>query len=204
MQGAGQGHALIIVDVQNDFCEGGSLPVDGGGECAARISDHVADRRQRYQAVVATKDWHIDPGSHFGDPPDWVDSWPAHCVVETPGAEFHPGLSKRENVVDRLDAVFKKGEHTAAYSGFEGAGEDGVLLAEWLRRHGIASVDVVGIATRGCVKATALGAAQEGFETTVLVDLCADPSEPAGATEEALAEMRAAGVQLRDSADSSA
>src|SRR6266496_617516 len=117
MEGVGRGHALIIVDVQNDFCEGGSLPVDGGAECAARISDHVADHRHSYQAIVATKDWHIDPGPHFGDPPDWVDSWPVHCVVETSGAEFHPSLNKRVDVAEQLDALFKKGEHTAAYSG---------------------------------------------------------------------------------------
>src|SRR3954447_8245897 len=102
-------NALIIVDVQNDFCEGGSLAVRGGAGVAAGISRSLAEGA--WDHVVATQDFHIDPGAHFGDPPDFVDSWPVHCVVGTDGVTFHPAL-----VTDRVEAVFRKGEHAAAYS----------------------------------------------------------------------------------------
>jgi nicotinamidase/pyrazinamidase len=161
-------NALIIVDVQNDFCEGGSLAVAGGAGVAAAVSRLLAAEPDRWDHVVATKDYHIDPGGHFGDPPDFVDSWPRHCVVGTAGSEFHPDLA-----TDRVEAIFHKGEHAAAYSGFEGHGPDGECLADWLRRHDVDRVDVVGIATDHCVRATALDAAREGFGTTVLLDLTA-------------------------------
>ena len=115
--------ALIVVDVQNDFCEGGSLAVAGGASVASSVSALMGS----YDHVVATKDYHVDPGDHFGNPPDFVNSWPVHCVVGTGGVEFHPALS-----TDRIEAVFTKGEHAAAYSGFEGvSGSQG--LASWLR-----------------------------------------------------------------------
>jgi nicotinamidase/pyrazinamidase len=178
--------ALIIVDVQNDFCEGGSLPVTGGARVAGAIS--AALRERSWDHVVATKDFHVDPGAHFGDPPDFVDSWPAHCVVGTAGTQFHPEL-----VTDRVEAVFTKGEHEAAYSGFQGHA-DGVGLADWLAGHGVDAVDVVGIATDHCVRATALDAAAAGFATTVLLDLTAGVARPT--TEAALAELRSAGITL--------
>ncbi|MFC4145705.1 isochorismatase family protein [Micromonospora mangrovi] len=161
-------NALIIVDVQNDFCEGGSLAVAGGAWVAAGISRLLAAEPDRWDHVVATKDYHVDPGAHFGNPPDYVDSWPRHCVVGTPGSEFHPELATA-----RVEAIFHKGEHAAAYSGFEGHADDGEGLADWLRRRGVDRVDVVGIATDHCVRATALDAAREGFATTVLLDLTA-------------------------------
>ncbi|MFC0005659.1 isochorismatase family protein [Micromonospora siamensis] len=161
-------NALIIVDVQNDFCEGGSLAVAGGAGVAAGISRLLAAEPGRWDHVVATKDYHVDPGAHFGNPPDYVDSWPAHCVVGTPGSEFHPELE-----TGRVEAIFHKGEHAAAYSGFEGHADDGECLADWLRRHDVDRVDVVGIATDHCVRATALDAAEQGFDTTVLLDLTA-------------------------------
>ncbi|MEU7710803.1 isochorismatase family protein [Micromonospora chalcea] len=161
-------NALIIVDVQNDFCEGGSLAVGGGAGVAAGISRLLATEPDRWDHVVATKDYHVDPGAHFGDPPDYVDSWPRHCVVGTSGSEFHPELA-----TDRVETIFHKGEHAAAYSGFEGHAPDGECLADWLRRHDVDRVDVVGIATDHCVRATALDAAREGFHTTVLLDLTA-------------------------------
>ena len=180
--------ALIIVDVQNDFCEGGSLPVAGGAEVAAGISVALASPNQRWDHVVATKDFHIDPGGHFSTTPNYVDTWPAHCIAGTPGSDFHPELA-----TDRLQAVFVKGEHAAAYSGFEGhSGETG--LAEWLRDREVSSVDVVGIATDHCVRATALDAAGAGFATTVLLDLTAGVA-PA-TVDSALAQLRAAGVEL--------
>ncbi|WP_018253940.1 isochorismatase family protein [Salinispora mooreana] len=162
------GNALIIVDVQNDFCEGGSLAVGGGGSVAAGVSQLLAAEPGRWDHVVATKDYHIDPGAHFGDPPDFVDSWPPHCVVGTPGSEFHPDLA-----TDRVEVIFHKGEHAAAYSGFEGHTDQGECLADWLRRHGVDQVEIVGLATDFCVRATALDAAEEGFRTTVRLDLTA-------------------------------
>ncbi|MFD2764393.1 isochorismatase family protein [Micromonospora eburnea] len=161
-------NALIVVDVQNDFCEGGSLAVAGGAGVAAGISRLLAAEPGRWDHVVATKDFHIDPGAHFGDPPNYVDSWPRHCVVGTAGSEFHPDLD-----TGRVEAIFHKGEHAAAYSGFEGHAEGGECLADWLRRHDVDRVDVVGIATDHCVRATAVDAALEGFRTTVLLDLTA-------------------------------
>lgn len=180
--------ALIIVDVQNDFCEGGSLPVTGGAAVAAAISRVLRDEPRRWEHVVATKDYHVDPGPHFGDPPDYVDTWPVHCVAGTPGADFHPELD-----TDRIEAVFRKGEHAAAYSGFEGR-SGSFDLAAWLRMHDVAEVDVVGIATDHCVRATALDAAREGFTTTVLVDLTAGVA--AETTERAIEQLRAAGVTV--------
>jgi nicotinamidase/pyrazinamidase len=179
--------ALIVVDVQNDFCEGGSLAVDGGAAVAAAISGHL--RTAAYDHVVATRDHHVDPGAHFSATPDFVDSWPPHCRAGTPGASFHPELD-----VAPIEAVFSKGEHAAAYSGFEGAEPGGSGLADWLRSRGVDSVDVVGIATDHCVRATALDAAKAGFETKVLLDLCAGVSRET--TDRALKEMQAAGVQL--------
>lgn len=179
--------ALIIVDVQNDFCEGGSLAVAGGAAVAAGISLVLDRAGDRWDHVVATKDWHIDPGSHFSAQPDFVDSWPAHCVVGSDGAEFHPELA-----TGRIEAVFHKGEHKAAYSGFEGHTSDGEGLTEWLRSRGVDEVEVVGIATDHCVRATALDAKQAGFETTVLLELTAGVAQ--ATTEAALAEFRTASV----------
>lgn len=180
--------ALIIVDVQNDFCEGGSLAVAGGAGVAAGISRLLRESPQRWDHVVATKDHHIDPGDHFHEEPDFVERWPAHCVAGTVGADFHPELD-----TDRIEATFTKGHYQAAYSGFEGsAGSIG--LAAWLRMHDVDTVELVGIATDHCVRATALDAAREGFATTVLLDLTAGVNQET--TDRALAEMRAAGVEL--------
>jgi nicotinamidase/pyrazinamidase len=179
--------ALIIVDVQNDFCEGGSLAVTGGAAVAAGISLVLDKAGDRWEHVVATKDWHIDPGAHFSAHPDYVDSWPAHCVVGTGGADFHPELA-----TGPIEAVFHKGEHQAAYSGFEGHTADGEGLAEWLRSRGVTEVEVVGIATDHCVRATALDAVAAGFATTVLLELTAGVAE--ATTEAALEEFRTASV----------
>ncbi|HEY2949616.1 MAG TPA: isochorismatase family protein [Micromonosporaceae bacterium] len=179
---------LIIVDVQNDFCEGGSLAVGGGAGVAAAISRMLGEPGDGWDHVVATKDYHVDPGAHFSDSPDFVNTWPPHCVVGTPGADFHPELD-----TDRIEAIFTKGEHAAAYSGFEGhAGSIG--LAAWLRMHDVDRVDIVGIATDHCVRATALDSVREGFHTTVLLDLTAGVAR--GTTDAALRQMREAKVRL--------
>lgn len=182
--------ALIIVDVQNDFCEGGSLAVAGGAGVAGDISAALREDagRQRWAHVVATRDHHIDPGDHFGDPPDFVTSWPVHCMAGTAGADLHPELD-----TERVEAVFTKGEHAAAYSGFEG--HDGSIgLAAWLRMRDVDAVDVVGIATDHCVRATALDAVAAGFATTVLLDLTAGVAR--ATVDSALTELREAGVAL--------
>jgi nicotinamidase/pyrazinamidase len=180
--------ALVVVDVQNDFCEGGSLAVTGGADVAAAISEHVRAHAADYAHVVATRDHHVDPGGHFAEQPDFVETWPAHCVVGTDGVELHPRLER-----EPIEAVFDKGEHAAAYSGFEGR-SDGVALADWLRAHGVDAVDVVGIATDHCVRATALDAVAEGFATRVLLPLTAGVSD--ATTDAALDQLRTAGVEL--------
>jgi nicotinamidase/pyrazinamidase len=185
--------ALIVVDVQNDFCEGGSLAVSGGADVAAAITDLVGQAQPGYRHVVATRDHHIDPGDHFSAQPDYVDSWPAHCVAGTEGVGFHPNFAPAV-ASGAIDAVFDKGAYSAAYSGFEGTDENGTTLAEWLRERRVTEVDIVGIATDHCVRATALDAVREGFSTHVLLDLTAGVAE--ATTDRALEELRAAGVKL--------
>ncbi len=178
--------ALVIVDVQNDFCEGGSLAVAGGGEVARAISRLLESGG--YDHVVASRDFHVDPGSHFSAHPDYVNSWPRHCVVGTPGADFHPDLR-----TGLIEAVFSKGAHEAAYSAFDGSDEAGTPLAAWLRERSVDGLDVAGIATDYCVRATAISAAQAGFRTRVLLSLTAgvDPTT----TAESIEAMRAAGAE---------
>ncbi|KAF4409667.1 MULTISPECIES: nicotinamidase [Streptomyces] len=185
--------ALIVVDVQNDFCEGGSLGVTGGADVAAAITDLVADATAGYRHVVATRDHHINPGDHFSDSPDYEHSWPVHCVAGTEGSGFHPNFAPAI-ASGSIDTVFSKGAYAAAYSGFEGTDERGVPLAEWLKAREVTEVDVVGIATDHCVRATALDSAREGFTTRVLLDLTAGVSPVT--TERALEELREAGVEL--------
>ena len=187
--------ALVVVDVQNDFCEGGSLPVTGGARVAHDIAELVQRWEQKrpdapaYDHVVATKDHHVDPGDHWSSDPDFVDSWPVHCKVGTDGEAFHPNLDPQT-----FDAIFLKGEHQAAYSGFEGRTTTGEGLADWLREHEVTEVDICGIATDHCVRATALDAAAEGFRTRVLTALCAGVAPET--TEAALVAMRDAGVDV--------
>jgi len=187
--------ALIVVDVQNDFCEGGSLAVAGGARVAADIGSLLkvwsakGSDAPAYDHVVATKDHHIDPGDHWAPEPDFAKSWPVHCKVGTDGEAFHPNLDPQP-----FDAIFLKGEYEAAYSGFQGRTVDGAGLADWLRSHGVTEVDVCGIATDYCVRATALDAVDAGFTTRLLVDLCAGVAPES--TEAALTEVQEAGVRL--------
>jgi nicotinamidase/pyrazinamidase len=178
--------ALIVVDVQNDFCEGGSLAVAGGTDVARAVTARLA--LGGFEHAVATRDHHIDPGAHFSESPDYVDSWPEHCVVGTPGVALHPDLD-----TTRIEAVFDKGEYAAAYSGFE-AVHNGDPLGDWLRGRGVDTVEIVGIATDHCVRATALDAARLGFATRVRLDLTAGVA--AETVSRALDEMRSAGVEL--------
>ncbi|WP_188838134.1 isochorismatase family protein [Flexivirga endophytica] len=185
--------ALVMVDVQNDFCEGGSLAVDGGIAVAERIASYVDEHGDTYTQLVATADWHIDPGSHWSKTPDFVDSWPVHCEVGTPGADFRTEV---QPVIAQVAAIFRKGQYEAAYSGFEGATEQGVGLTGWLREHDIDEVDVVGIATDHCVRATALDAAKGDFTTRVLIGLTAGVAPES--TARALEEFHAAGITVVD------
>jgi nicotinamidase/pyrazinamidase len=179
--------ALIVVDVQKDFCEGGSLAVEGGAAVARGITELLADHD--YDHVVATVDFHVAPGSHFSDEPDYRDSWPRHCVVGTEGVNFHPAFDPAA-----VEAIFSKGEYSGAYSGFEGSDESGTTLANWLRDRGVDAVDVAGIATDYCVKATAADAVAAGFTTRVLLDLTAGVSPTT--TAEAVESLRASGVAI--------
>lgn len=158
--------ALIVVDVQNDFCEGGSLAVAGGDRVAEKIGELLSSDHG-YDYVVATRDHHVDPGGHFAEEPDYLDSWPRHCVAGTSGAQLRAPLS-----AGHFAAIFDKGENSAAYSGFEGEC-DGEGLDVWLADHEVTRVDVVGIATDYCVKATAIDAARTGLQARVLLWLTA-------------------------------
>lgn len=187
--------ALIVVDVQNDFCEGGAMGVDGGAAVAQSITDTVGLDRAggSYGVVVATKDWHVDPGDHWAtgdEAPNFVDTWPVHCGAETPGAAFH------QNLEIAVDELFLKGRSTASYTGFDGLSltDETTLLGPWLETRGVNEVDVVGIATDHCVRATALDAVNHGFRTRVLLQHCAGVAP--GTTEAALVEMAAAGIEL--------
>ncbi|TWF93442.1 isochorismatase family protein [Saccharopolyspora dendranthemae] len=179
--------ALIIVDVQNDFCEGGALAVAGGAGVAAAISEFVAG--SDHEHVVATRDYHVDPGAHFSDEPDFVRSWPKHCVAGTAGAAFHPELD-----ISRISAVFSKGQYSDGYSGFEGVGRADDQLLSWLRDRGVDEVEVVGIATDHCVRATALDALRAGLRTTVRLPLTAGVSR--ATVDQAREELDEAGATL--------
>ncbi len=186
--------ALIIVDVQNDFCEGGSLAVEGGAAVAERISKYLSESSGQYDTIVATRDWHIDPGDHFADEPDFVDSWPPHCVAGTPGAEFHPALNSDGSFSARVDIVFSKGQTSAAYSGFEGTSDSNNDLDSYLKSKNIDSVDVVGLATDYCDLATALDAIKLGYRVQFLTSMVAGVAP--GSTEQALQDLKAAGVTV--------
>ncbi|TFH52748.1 isochorismatase family protein [Actinomyces viscosus] len=184
--------ALIVVDVQPTFCEGGALAVAGGNAVAERIAAHLSSSRQDYDLVVTTQDWHIDPGAHFSHEPDFIDTWPVHGVAGTPEARLHPALDGLS-----ADAAVKKGQYSAAYSGFEGVDDNGRTLAQILRAARIEAVDVVGLAESHCVKDTALDAARQGYRVRVLTDLTEPVSPELGRA--ARADMRAAGIELAPS-----
>lgn len=182
--------ALVIVDVQNDFCHG-SLATARGDEVAALIGAFQGSEQfgeNGYDAVVATQDWHVDPGSHFAKEPDFVDSWPVHCVADTDGAALHEAVR-----AEGIEAFFRKGEYTAAYSGFEGFA-NGVAMDDWLKDKGVTHLDICGIATDHCVRATALDALKNGYEVRILTGMCAAVDNARG--DATLADLEAAGAEL--------
>lgn len=188
--------ALIVVDVQNDFCEGGSLAVEGGGAVAERISAYLRDHADEYESVIATRDWHVEPGEHFADEPDFVDRWPHHCVADSRGADFHPNVNAHIDFAEAVDVVVSKGQYAAAYSGFEGMKPDGGSLNRHLLDLGVTAVDIVGLATDYCDKATALDAKKLGFDVRLLTSMCAGVAPET--TTAALAEMLDAGIEIVD------
>jgi nicotinamidase/pyrazinamidase len=187
-------NALIVVDVQLDFVEGGSLGVQGGTQVAAMIARHVRHFKYEYQFVVASRDYHEEAPDHISDKPDYVNTWPPHCMVGTPGAAFVPTIQNlvREKLIQ---AVVTKGRHEAAYSAFDGLDPRGHKLLDVLKEQRIDHIDVCGIATDYCVRATALDARKNEFQVRVLVNLCAPVNEATG--QQALEEMKAAGCQLQ-------
>lgn len=186
--------ALFIIDVQNDFTEGGALGVEGGAAVAEGITSYLRTQSGRYDQVFASRDWHdadSDNGGHFAttDPPNFVTTWPVHCVADTPGAEYHPALD-----TDAVTVHIKKGQGVPAYSIFEGTSADGVTVAELLDEFGVVEIDVVGIATDYCVLASALGAIEHGRAVRILTDLVAGVA--AESSEAALVELGHAGAEI--------
>ena len=184
--------ALFIVDVQNDFTEGGALGVEGGDAVAEGISRHLAAHAGEYAVIVASRDWHDadnDNGGHFHPEPDFVDSWPVHCVSGTAGAEYDPGLQ-----TDAVTHHVKKGQGEPAYSLFEGTTDDGESVARLLDEHGVVDVDIVGLATDHCVRASALDAIAHGRHVRILTDLIAGVA--AESSDAAIAELAHAGAEL--------
>ncbi|KZE91755.1 isochorismatase family protein [Microbacterium sp. TNHR37B] len=188
--------ALFIVDVQNDFTEGGALGVDGGDAVAVGVSRFLVAHRDDYALVIASRDWHDgdnDNGGHFADgQPDFVDSWPVHCVAGTEGAEYDPGLD-----TSAVTHHVKKGQGVPAYSLFEGVTDDGETVADLLTAHGVTDVDVTGIATDYCVRASALDAIAHGRHVRVLTDLVAGVAPDS--SDAALAELAHSGAELQES-----
>ena len=187
-------NALLVVDAQLDFVEGGSLAVPGGLQVAAMIARHVRHFKFEYQFVVASRDYHEAAPDHISDKPDYVNTWPAHCMVGTPGAAFVPTIQNliREKYIQE---VVTKGRNAAAYSAFDGVDKRGHPLLDVLKEQRIDHIDVCGIATDYCVRASALDARKNQFQVRVLVNLCAAVNEATG--QQALDEMKAAGVQLQ-------
>ncbi|MEY4321725.1 MAG: hypothetical protein RL167_453 [Actinomycetota bacterium] len=184
--------ALFIIDVQNDFCEGGSLACAGGAAVAANIASYLESQKSHYDVVIASRDWHDADNTnsgHFaaaGEQPDWVNSWPVHCVAGSAGAEYHSNLD-----TSKIDIHIQKGQGIAAYSIFDGHTPEGKSTQDLIKELNIDEVDVVGIATDYCVLASALGARKLGLEVTVLTNLTAGVA--AESTENAIDQLVDAG-----------
>ena len=187
--------ALFVIDVQNDFCEGGTLACQGGAQVASSITSYLERSKSDYDFVIASRDWHTpnsENGGHFplpGNAPDYVNTWPLHCIAGEPGAEYHPNLNKA-----LIDIHIKKGQGQHGYSIFEGVSDSGESIQDLLTRLEISDVDVVGIATDYCVRASALDAKQFGLDVRVITSLTAGVA--ASSTEAAIDELVDAGVQV--------
>ena len=186
--------AFIVVDPQPDFFEGGALPVAGATATTTRIAEYLRTHGEYYALRIVTQDWHLDPGNHWSQQPDFVTTWPVHCVAHSDGARIHPALAE-----ESWDIVIRKGQHAGAYSGFEGTSADGSTLADVLEAAGVDTVTIVGFATDHCVKATALDARALGYHVNVALDLCAgvDPDT----SRDAVATMRDANIAIVSSTD---
>lgn len=187
--------ALLIIDVQNDFCEGGALAVEGGAEVAAGITEFLNENKHEYDVVIASRDWHDasnDNGGHFalnGVAPDFVNTWPMHCVAETAGAEYHSALES-----DLIDFHVEKGQGKPAYSIFEGITKDGEEFPDLLERLGITNVDVVGLATDYCVQASAIDSRKKGLNVRVLSKLISGVNPET--SNKALSRMANSGCEI--------
>lgn len=187
--------ALLVIDVQNDFCEGGALACEGGAAVAAKISSFIADHKESYDFVIASRDWHTPNDSndgHFppaGIEPDYVKTWPLHCIAGTQGAEYHPNLD-----ISLIDAHIKKGQSANGYSIFDGVTEDGLTFTDFLESNAITEVDVVGIATDYCVRASALDSVRKGLQVRVISSLTAGVSPES--IEKAIDEMVDSGIAV--------
>jgi nicotinamidase/pyrazinamidase len=186
--------ALFLIDVQNDFTEGGALPVAGGAAVAARITEYLRAHQHDYDVVFASRDWHDadgDNGGHFAiaAEPDFVGTWPPHCVAGTEGANYHPALDTA-----LIDIHVRKGQGLPAYSIFEGTADDGDTVLQKLDEFSVTDIDVVGIATDYCVRASALDALHAHRRVRVLTDLIAGVTPASSAS--ALDEVKDAGAEV--------
>jgi nicotinamidase/pyrazinamidase len=186
-------NGLLVIDLQNDFLEGGSVPVPGGTQIAAQVARHIRHFRSEYSFVVATRDVHEDPPDHFADKPDYINTWPKHGLVGTQGATLCTPIFNlvREKIIQ---VVLDKGRHAGAVSAFEAQDLRGHLLVDVLREQRVDHIDVCGLITEYCVRASALDARKHEFQVRVLVNLCgaASPDNALRAYE----DMKTAGCQL--------
>ena len=188
---------LIVVDAQYDFIEGGTLAVPGGFKVTEDIANLI--HTQRYEMILFTQDWHIDPGSHWSDNPDYIDSWPVHCKAETTGASIAEAImwsvrSRASRSESLILNTFKKGQYAASYSGMDGIDSNGTGLLTWLNAFNVSEVEVVGIAYDYCVAATALDLAGEGIKVTVLKDFTA--SVHPNKDDETTTKLESAGIEI--------
>ncbi len=194
LEGGTSRRAIIVVDPQPDFFEDGPLPVAGATATARRIRNFLDAHREEFDLTIVTQDWHVSPGEHWSATPNYQTTWPVHCAADTPGARIHEALSGVQ-----WDEVIQKGASEGAYSGFDGRSLDDVTLEEILTNSGVRHVTVVGFATDHCVKATALGARDLGFDVDVAIDLCAGVTPET--TRAAISSMIDAGVSITSTTD---
>jgi nicotinamidase/pyrazinamidase len=182
--------ALIVVDVQNDFCPGGALGVPGGDRVVAPLNRAVARFSAAQLPIFATRDWHPEHTGHFQA---FGGLWPVHCVQNTTGAEFHPDLHLPAHTILLFKGI---DERLDGYSAFDGVEESGTPLAQLIEEHGVHHLYIGGLATDYCVRSTVLDARKRGLTVTVLIDGVAGVDLQPGDSERALEEMRRAGARM--------